>query len=296
MNGILFGLGAASFQSLSYLLSRAFFSRHGHSPWLLLVVSHTLMGVMALVLLPWVYPANMEWNRNVILGTLGAGGFYLLGQQALFMALRHIDASRLAPLLGAKILFLALVTVTFGGEWLSPQQWVAVVLAVGGVYVLNDAGGRPPLRGLLAVGVAVVGYSLSDLSIVRLVAGTGLDSLHGSLLGAVLTYSLCGLALAPFLYRLPAAAQPGTWRSALAYAVCWFCAMILLYACFAEIGAVFGNIIQSTRGLISIGLGLLLVRMGHLDIERKVDLRVTIKRGLGAVAMTLAIALYVLQG
>ncbi len=296
MNGVFFGLGAATFQSLSYLLSRAFFSRHGHSPWLLLVVSHSIMGVMALLALPLVYPVDMRWNTDVILGAAGAGGFYLIGQQALFIALRHIDASRLAPLLGAKILFLALVTVAFGGEWLSPQQWIAVVLAVGGVYILNDAGGRPPLRGLLAVGVAVVGYSLSDLSIVRLVAGTGLDSWRGSLFGATLTYSLCGLALAPFLLRLPEASKPDTWRSALAYAVCWFTAMILLYACFAEIGAVFGNIVQSTRGLISIFLGLLLVRMGRLDIERRVDLRVTVKRGIGAIAMTIAIALYVLQG
>lgn len=295
MNGVVFGLGAATLQSMSYLLSRAFFSRHGHAPWLLLVVSHTLMGGMALLLLPWVYPAGMSWNRDVILGTLGAGGFYLLGQQALFAALRHMDASRLAPLLGAKILFLALVTVTFGGAWLTWQQWIAVVLAAGGVYILNDAGGRPPYRGLLAVGVAVVGYSLSDLSIVRLVEGTGLPSFHGSLLGAALTYLLCGLTLAPFLARLPAASQPATWRSALAYAGCWFGSMILLYACFAEIGAVFGNIVQSTRGLISIGLGLWLVSRGRLDIERKVAPRVTVKRGVGAVAMMVAIALYVSQ-
>ncbi len=296
MSGILFGLGAATFQSISYLLSRAFFSRHGHSPWLLLVVSHTIMGVMALLALPLVYPVDMSWNRDIILGAAGAGGFYLLGQHALFVALRHIDASRIAPLLGAKILFLALVTILFGGEWLSPQQWMAVMLAVGGVYVLNDAGGRPPWRGGLAVAVAVVGYSLSDLSIVRLVAGTGLDNWRGSLFGAVLTYSFCGLVLAPFLTRLPEASQPKIWRSALAYALCWFTAMILLYACFAEIGAVFGNIVQSTRGLISIMLGLLLVHMGRLDIERRVGLHVTLKRGLGAVAMTLAIALYVLQG
>ncbi len=296
MNGVFFGLGAATFQSISYLLSRDFFSRHGHSPWLLLVVSHTIMGVMALLALPLVYPAEMQWNRDILLGAVGAGGFYLVGQQALFMALRHIDASRIAPLLGAKILFLALITILFGGEWLSPPQWLAVALAVGGVYILNDAGGRPPWRGGVAVGLAVVGYSLSDLSIVRLVDGTGLDNWRGSLFGAVLTYALCGLALAPFLIRLPAAAKPGPWRSALAYALCWFTAMILLYACFAEIGAVFGNIVQSTRGLISIVLGLLLVHMGRLDIERRVGLRVTLKRGIGAIAMTIAIALYVLQG
>ncbi len=294
MNGVVFGLAAAMLQSLAYVFSRVFFSRNGNSAWLLLVVSHAMMGAMALLAFPWLYPADVHWNRGVILGSVGAAGFYLVGQQALFMALRHMDASRLAPLLGAKILFLAVFTVFFGGAGLSYRQWLAVMLAAGGVYVLNDAGGRLPWRGLLAVGVAVVGYSLSDLSIVSLVASTGLDSWRGSVFGVMLTYLLCGLALVPFLARLPAAARPETWRAALAYAVCWFAAMIFLYACFAEIGAVFGNIVQSTRGLISIMLGLLLVRLGKYEIERRAGWRVTLKRFAAATAMTSAIALYML--
>ncbi len=293
MSGILFGLGAATLQSASYLLSRTFFNRHGNSPWLLLVVSHTIMGGLALLAFPWFYPTGVQWNRDVLLGAAGAGGFYLVGQQALFMALRTIDASRLAPMLGAKILFLAMVTTAFGGARLSGWQWVAVVLAVGGVYILNEAGGRPPWRGLLAVGVAIVGYSLSDLSIVRLVQGTGLNNLRGSIFGAMLTYIMCGAVLAPFLTRLPAATQPLVWRSASVYAVCWFGAMVLLYACFAEIGAVFGNIVQSTRGLISIMLGVLVARLGYIRLERRLAAPMVMQRVLGALAMTLAIALYV---
>lgn len=292
MNGIIFGLGAASLQSLSYLLSRTFFARHGHSPRLLLVISHTLMGVMALLIIPWVYPVAMVWNRDVVLGVAGAGGYYLVGQQALFIALRHIDASRLAPMLGAKIIFLALVSVLWGGALLSARQWMAVILAAGGVYVLNEAGGRPPWRGVLAVGVAIVGYSLSDLSIVRLVAGTGLDNFHGSLFGAALTYIMCGLAMAPLLGLEPAAARLATWRSALLYSTCWFAAMVLLFACFAEIGAVFGNIVQSARGLISIMLGVLIARLGRTDIERRIGPATLAKRVAGALAMTSAIALY----
>lgn len=292
MIGIVYGLGAASLQSVAYLLSRAVLNRPGFSPGLLLVVSHAIMGLLSLLMLPWMLMQPVSWNQGVFLGAASAGGFYLIGQLALFRALRHIDASRLAPLLGTKILFLAVLAIVTGADGLSPRQWIAVALAVGAVFMLNEAGGRLPLKGLLAVGVAIVGYSLSDLSIVRLVQATGLANWRGSLLGALLTYLMCGLVLAPLLTRHPMAARQAAWRMAWPYAACWFAAMVLLFACFAEIGAVFGNIVQSTRGLISILLGLLMVRFGWTDLERRVGWNAQIKKILGALAMIAAIALY----
>ena len=68
--------------------------------------------------------------------------------------------------------------------------------------------------------------------------------------------------------------------------------MILLYFCFAEIGALFGNIVQSMRGLFSIVLGLLLANIGMTDIERRTGAGVVFRRIAGALAMTAAIALY----
>ncbi len=292
MIGIVFGLGAAALQSLSYLFSRAFLRRSGQSPWILLVVAHAIMGLAALMLLPWAYVPGAHLNGAVAGWALSASGFYLAGQLAWFHALQHMDSSRVAPLLGAKILLLALLTVAGGGGWLSAAQWGAVLLAAGGVFVLNQTGGRLPARGLLAVAGAILGYSLSDLSIVRLVRATGLDNWRGAFFGAMLSYLVCGLALAPWLVRQRAARAPSTWRAALPFAVCWLLAMILLYACFASIGAVFGNIVQSMRGLFSIGLGVLLARLGWTDIERRSGTTLIFKRLAGALAMTLAIALY----
>ncbi len=291
MMGILFGLGAAALQSLSYIYSRAFLRRAGYPPWLLLAVSHAMMALMSLALLPWAYVPGARLDSGVALWTLSTSGFYLAGQLAWFRALQIMDASRLAPLLGAKILLLALLA-SLGGAWLSAAQWAAVLLAAAGVFTLHQAGGRLPARGLLAVAVAIAGYSLSDLSIVRLVRATGLDNLRGAFFGAVLSYLACGLAMTPWLVRHPAARAPAAWRAALPFAVCWLSAMILLFACFGDIGAVFGNIVQSARGIISIGLGVALARLGWTDIEGRAGPAVLFRRVAGALAMTLAIALY----
>ena len=69
--------------------------------------------------------------------------------------------------------------------------------------------------------------------------------------------------------------------------------MVALYACFGFVGAVFGNVLFSTRGIMAVVLGALLAHLGWHDLEEKVD-RVTLLRRLtAAVLMTAAIAAYV---
>ena len=57
---------------------------------------------------------------------------------------------------------------------------------------------------------------------------------------------------------------------------------------------VFAIILQSTRGLFSIGLGVLLARWGLIHLEPAVGGRIVWKRLLAAILMVGAIALYAL--
>ena len=68
--------------------------------------------------------------------------------------------------------------------------------------------------------------------------------------------------------------------------------MIFLFACFALVGIVFGNILQSTRGIFSIVFGYLLARLGFERLETKITGNIFIKRILVAFLMMVSIALF----
>ena len=69
-------------------------------------------------------------------------------------------------------------------------------------------------------------------------------------------------------------------------------AMLFLYACFARIGTVNGNIVQSTRGIIAILIGALLAALGFTELEEKVGVQVWIRRMIAGVMMFLAIVAF----
>jgi hypothetical protein len=81
-------------------------------------------------------------------------------------------------------------------------------------------------------------------------------------------------------------------KYALPYSFFWLSGIIFLFACFGTIGAVYGNIIQSTRGLMSILIGAIIGHLGRVAIEPKVSRRILATRVLAALLMTAAIWLY----
>jgi drug/metabolite transporter (DMT)-like permease len=293
INGILLGLGAAFAQALSYLCSRVFVDKYPRDPLLLLALSHVLMGLFSLALLPFCWPREMPPLREYVLPLLSCSLAYLQGQFCLFLALRHANASRVSPLLGLKILLLALIATLFLGQRYTTLQWVAVALSAGAALMLIRSG--PGIRAATIgwVLAACLGYSLSDLSIKWLVGKfLPLGLLHASLLSACLSYFFCGLVGLALLPAVPRRPQGVQWLQVAPFAVAWFVAMLLLYACFAEIGVVYGNIVQSTRGVLSIVMGSLVAAYGWRHLEEQVPRGLLIRRILAACLITAAIALF----
>ena len=68
--------------------------------------------------------------------------------------------------------------------------------------------------------------------------------------------------------------------------------MLLLFGCFQAVDVVFGNILQSTRGLISIVLGAGLAGAGMVHLEKKVSRGVFWRHMAAAMLMSAAIVLY----
>lgn len=307
--GIVAGLFSGACMSLSYLLSR----HHalGYPAEVrqkaacgLLVRSHLIMGAVAAPLAAWLGAESLPHRAGYLLPLLASAGFYLGGNVLFFGLLRRVEASRLTPFLGLKVFVLSLIVATFLGQPLSATQWMAVALSVVATALLQGGGGGLGGRDLGRILLVCTCFALADLFIVRLidVLDTSTAAAPRRLLAAVeamlLTYMACGMACGAALstgrFRTPAGRDGDAWRAAGRYAAAWLVAMVTLYVCFSLIGAVFGNVVQSTRGILSVVIGALLAHLGWHELEQRVD-RATLARRIGAaVLMTAAIAVYVM--
>lgn len=306
MIGILAGLLAAFCHSICYLYSRRYVMRPGHTAFELFAMSHVIMAGMSLVLLPLLWSPAAPPFRTFAWSLAANCGFYLLGQIGLFTALRWTDASRVSPLLGLKILMLAVITVVCLPSAglrdllflrpITPLQWVAVVACVVAALILNEAGGRIPRPALLCILATCLMYCLSDLSIGVLVEHLRvMGNLHGAIFGCSMSYLLSGLVGLPLL---AGRSRPDRekWRTAMPVAVSWLFAMFFLYITFKYIGVLFGNIMQSTRGLMSIGMAVLVLRWRlSARVESHVPPRVFWRRMTAAALMTLGIAAFLVS-
>lgn len=308
--GVVAGLAAAAASAVSYLISR----HHGRSAGAslrLLLLAHVVMGIACLPLIAWLWPAQMPSPARWLPPLVGSAACYLGGQAVVFAALRRMPASRLAPLLGLKIVMLAVIVSFLPGVPLDARQWAAVALSVVAAALLRPAGDKGPAAGLAGgLGIVLLGcllFAVSDLCIVGLIDGLqrdglqgdgsqglgsqGLGRLHAGGLAMAITYAVCGAAAASGL-RWAGPRDSRDWTAAGQYAAAWLGGMVALYCCFGTVGALFGNVLQSTRGLMAVAIGPVLAHAGWHDLEERVD-RATFARRLAAAAlMTAAIAIY----
>ena len=313
--GILLGLCSAVASSLAYLASRRFTVRHaGHEadqprwrgPLRLMVAAHlylaVICGTASFFLMPRGELQPVDWGWAITTTVLVAV-FYLTANTLLFFALRLTDASRIAPLLGFKVVLLAMVTHFILHEQLSGLQWVAVVMATAAASMLGASGGRLHVRIILLTLGTCAGFVGSDVFIDRmyrawLPAGveydtaTAMQLVRASVTGMSLVYVWCG-TIAFLLLPVAKPWRKDHWRGSAPYAAAWLAAMLCLFSTFALVGIVLGNILQSTRGLMSIMLGVVVVKLGHHHIESHAPWKVVIQRLIAAAMMTGAIVLFV---
>lgn len=300
--GVTAGFVAALASSVSYLISRHHSSKGGSS-LRLLVIAHAMMGAACLPTAWLLWPAGLPATRAWIMPLIGSSCSYLGGQAVVFAALARADTSRVAPLLGLKIAMLACIVSFFPGEPLDLRQWVAVGLSIVAALMLQRGGGMR----MAAVGftlAACVAFAVSDIFIVALIDGlqraaveatVPLGRLRAGILAMLVTYASCGGIAACGLFVAPSLRPSARhdWVAGYRYAIIWLLGMAALYMCFGLIGAVFGNIIQSTRGLFSIVIGAALAHAGWHGLESVIDRRTLTRRLIAAGLMTAAIALYV---
>lgn len=290
LSGVLFGFAAALMQSVSYVYSAQFICQHKASPMTLLVLMHLVLGGISLLILPFLWHPELLNITHYATPLLFTAFFYGVGQISLFQAIRASEASRVSPLLGLKVLVLALIGLFWLGDSYQLIQWLAVGLCALGAIWLSASGGRIRGRALFWVVMACVGYSLSDLSVLYTMRSfEQLPLIHAAALGVCLCYLICAVAS---LLLYPRTKKKHLLLQSTPSALTWLVAMMCLFACFSEIGVVFGGIVQSSRGLLSIFLGVLLTWVGFRYAEKMPERRVFLQRFSASALMLLAIVMF----
>jgi len=299
--GILFGLVAALLQSLGYVVSGSYVKRTGRPGWTL-VAPERVVSILPSAMVTWFArptSADYDWGPILFASLVCAVTVYL-GDTGLFQAQKSIEPSRVAPMQALKIPLIALLSFCVFGTVYGPGRIVALALVLAATALLAGAGRRIPPTAWAWMLVCACGYACSDLSAGRVLAFAhtdGVGVLRSSMFALGVTHLVTGLLAIPMLAvrrgGVSAVIPARDWlRYAAPYAALWLSAMVFLFVSFDLAGVVLGAIAQSTRGLISVVLGVLLARHGFGDVEEKVSRAVFIRRIVAAVLILLAMVLY----
>jgi len=292
--GVSIGLVSAVMQSSAYIFSRRFGNRF-HSSVKLVIYSQLLMGMMGAAVFaatcPFTrFPRGAElWKFFAATGVFVAA--YHVAFYCFFKALNEIEASRLSSLLGLKVISIALITYPFLRSELNWWHLLAVVLTAVSAVGMNFSGIRIGRKGALYLVLALLGFSTTDITGAIFVKAMPGDAMTLKAICATsLAYVFLGIIAAAVFLKMKF--ERDACKGALPYSVLWFTAMLLLFASFGIVGVVFGSIIQASRGVVSVILGVLLAHLGYSDVEPDVPARVWVRRAVMATIMVGAIGLY----
>ncbi len=248
---LLLALGAAiTFAFGSMVTKRAF--REGAGVVHALVVNNALLGLVFLPLLaveskpvPW-----SDWHLPALTSLA-----FVIGHIFNVVSLRVGDVSLATPLLGAKVLFVALIGWAVFGIQLGTMQWVAAALATAGVAAMglteSRSGGRAGLTTTTALGSAA-SFALTDTMIQSWGAGFGVWSfLSLQFVGL----ALLSLATLPWFGMASLRASRRAWGWILLATACSGIQAIIITSTIAIWKDAAGvNVVYATRGIWSIAL------------------------------------------
>jgi drug/metabolite transporter (DMT)-like permease len=260
----------------------------GAGPWRVTFIVNWV--IAALFSLSWLIPSKNPVSLLNIEHAAISGGLFFVGQIFTFLALSRGDVSVATPVLGSKVVFVALLTMLFGLEKLGGAIWIAVLLTAGATALLGGGGGnstqraalfRSLLYGFSAAGV----FALTDISQQRWIRDWSLLPYMATLF---CTMALLSLGLLP-LFRRDGYRMTGTnWRwltggaaliSVQASGVAW--SIITL-------GATTTNVLYNSRGAWSV---VLVWVVGHWfgNTESAQGSRIMIRRLAGSLLLLSAI-------
>lgn len=282
-------LAAFMYATGALVVKRA--AEFGVGVWRTAFVANVLCALVFQPLL--VFGGQLEatlWWQPVV-----TGACFVTGQWLTFIALERGDVSVATPVLGLKIIFVALLVTFLVGESLRWQLWIAALLATGGIALLNWGGGGSPHhdvgRTIIAAGLAAAVYAVFDVLVQTWAPRWGLGRFLPLTMGCagVLSFAFVPRFRAP-LAAIPRAAWPWLVGGSLLLGL----QSVIFVSTLAHWGrAAANNVVYSSRGLWTIVLVWL---VGHWVSSREQahGSRILAWRLVGATLMLSAIGLVAL--
>lgn len=292
--GILCGFSAALCNSIGYL-SSAKFLKCCNEPVRLLVYAQIWMMILTAPFVYFVLPEQGIVDLKNFLTALICFIFvFFVGQGSFFTALRFFEASKLSSLLGMKIIVLTLVYTVFYDMVPNGLQIIAILISAVAAVMINWSGkGKFLTAGWLFVAITLVCYSFSDINetaMILCLKNSSLGTFRSALGAAAVGYTALGVCSLPGLFFVKF--EKKLFLLSFPYAFLWLFSQVMLFCCYALILPIFGNMILASRGVFSVILGGVLARCGVRDLDASISGKQWLLRGVAALLMIVAIALY----
>ncbi len=238
--------------ALVYVAAALFLKRateSGADVWRLTRICNFIAGIFfaPLWLLGGNLPSGLWWQPA------GAALLFMLGQILTMMALRIGDVSITTPVLGLKVVLVAVLTSALLREQLAGGVWAAAFLSSVGIALLHFSRPRDGSRvgtTILVAGLAAASYALFDVVVQKWAVAWGAGRFLPVMMGFVAVYSL---AFRPARSEPQSAASPKAGAWTIAGAVCLALQAILFVSSIAIYHhAAVANVLYSSRGLWSI--------------------------------------------
>lgn len=232
-------------------------------------------------------PPSQHWQPGVI------ACLYVLGLSLQFLAVQRGDVSVATPILGVKIVFVALLLWLLQGEHLPREVWFAACLATLGIGLIQWTGRHHAQRIVLTIVLALaaaLSFATFDVLVQRWAPAWG----PGRFLPTVFwIVGLLSLAMVPWVQ----------WhhfrnRSVVRLLVPAAVLMALQALCITLAVAAFGdaariNIVYSLRGLWGVGLAWAAALIWG-GAEADLDKSAMMTRAFGALLLTIAVVLAII--
>jgi drug/metabolite transporter (DMT)-like permease len=281
--------GALGYGIAALMIKRA--TECGVGLWRVSFITNWVLAAVFALLLLW--PAEHPASAASLGHAFITGLLFFIGQVFTFLALHRGDVSVATPVLGSKVIFVALFSVLLGEAEVTPAMWAAVLLTAVATALLSGGGSVRErgaiLRGVLYGFCAAAAFAYTDVLQQRWVPQWGFTHYAPAQFFSV---ALLSFSLMPFfrgrLRDLPAAA----WRWTLAGSVVLAVQASTVAWGIVYIGATVTNVLYNSRGMWSV---VLVWTVGHWfgNVERAHGPAIMLRRLLGSLLLLAAIGLVV---
>ena len=238
-----------------------------------------------LLLLGGKFHVHLLWQPAVV------ALLFVLGSVLNFISLDRGDVSIATPVLGIKIILVALFTTLIVGELIPLKLWLAAVLSTTAIALLNRtraAHHHHVTSTILAAGSSAASFALFDVLVQKWSPAWGLGRFPPLMLGFVAIYAVGLVPRFPApLKTIPGSAWPWLLGGSLVMAV----QSLIFVGTVAYFGhATTANVIYSSRGLWSVVVVWIIGHWFH-NAEQQLGAGILQWRLIGSAMMLAAIAL-----